>query len=239
MNLILLSKSDFITPTKVRLTDRRLTHLQEILNVKEGQVLTVGHRNGLMGEGIITKVSDDEVELEVNCKTEPPPALPLTLILALPRPHVLRRTLISAASLGIKKIIILNFNRVEKSLWNSSALKAEAVDEQLILGLEQSRDTIMPEVILKDRFKPFVEDELPRLIEGTVPLIAHPGGGEACPQTPQKPVTLIIGPEGGIIDFEMAHLKEIGFKPIDLGPRILRVETVLPYLIGTLYGGVL
>ena len=102
--------------------------------------------------------------------------MPLTLILALPRPPMLKRILFSAAMLGIKKIIILNFNRVEKSLWNSSSLKPPAITEQLTLGLEQAKDTIMPEVILKKAFKPFVQDELPVLIKGKSALVAHPGG---------------------------------------------------------------
>src|SRR5208283_3585485 len=101
-------------------------------------------------------------------------ALPVTLILALPRPPMLKRILFSAAMLGVKKIIILNFNRVEKSLWNSSSLKPKAIEEQLVLGLEQAKDTVMPEVIIKKRFKPFVEDELPILIKGKSALVAHP-----------------------------------------------------------------
>ena len=117
------------------------------------------------------------IELEVKLDRKPPEALPLTLILALPRPPMLKRILFSAAMLGVKKIIILNFNRVEKSLWNSSSLKPQAITEQLVLGLEQAKDTMMPEVILKKRFKPFVQDELPALIKGKLALVAHPDKG--------------------------------------------------------------
>src|SRR5208283_3296222 len=116
----------------------------------------------------------DCVELEVKLDCKPPKELPLTLILALPRPPMLKRILFSAAMLGVKKIIILNFNRVEKSLWNSSALTGQAITEQLVLGLEQAKDTVMPEVILKKGFKPFVEDELRGLIKGTRVLVTHP-----------------------------------------------------------------
>ena len=51
MNLILLSDSDFITPTRVRLTGRRREHIQDILKAEQGQSLTVGKINGLMGQG--------------------------------------------------------------------------------------------------------------------------------------------------------------------------------------------
>ena len=248
MNLILLSDSDFITPTRVRLTDRRFTHIQDILKAECAKTLTVGLINGLMGQGEVVVKNKDAIELEVKLDQKPPEALPLTLILALPRPPMLKRILFSAAMLGVKKIIILNFNRVEKSLWNSSSLKPETIEEQLILGLEQAKDTLMPEVIIKKSFKPFVQDELPTLIKGKQALVAHPdkitmlSANKITMSFPKafvgnlnKNILLIIGPEGGIIDFEIELLKSAGCQLIDLGPRILRTESVLPYIVGKLF----
>jgi RsmE family RNA methyltransferase len=266
MNLILLSDSDFITPSRVRLSGRRFIHIQDILKAECSKILTVGKINGLMGQGTVVSKTNDAIELEVNLDGKPPQALALTLVLALPRPPMLKRILFSSVQLGVKKIIILNFNRVEKSLWNSSSLKPQAITEQLVLGLEQAKDTIMPEVILKKRFKPFVEDELPTLIKGKLALVAHPGGGSiasgfsivipasstvipasstvipasstvipAKAGIQNKHIVLIVGPEGGIIDYEIELLKAAGCQPIDLGPRILRTESVLPYVVGKLF----
>jgi len=240
MNLILLFDPDFISPHRVRLTGRRFTHIQEILKPKIGQKLTVGQINGLIGQGTLMSQKSDYLELEVKLDHQPPSALPLTLILAMARPPMLKRILFSAAMLGVKKIIILNFNRVEKSLWNSSALKPQAINEQLVLGLEQAKDTVMPEVILKKEFKPFVQDELPILIEGKQALVAHPRGPSQHPVlgtflTPGVRKVLIIGPEGGIIDYEIELLKTAGCQTLDLGPRILRTESVLPFVLGKLF----
>jgi len=235
MNLILLSDTDFLTPTRVILNGRRFLHIQDILKAQCGKSLTVGKVNGPIGQGEIVSKKSDAVELEVKFDSNPPEALPLSLILALPRPPMLKRILFSAAMLGVKKIIILNFNRVEKSLWNSSSLKPQAITDQLVLGLEQAKDTVMPEVILKKAFKPFVQDELSILIEGSLALVAHPGGAGSVPNKINRPVTLVIGPEGGIIDYEIELLKSAGCQTIDLGPRILRTETVLPYVVGRLF----
>jgi len=256
MNLILLSDSDFITPHRVRLSDRRMVHIRDILKAECAQSLTVGKINGLMGQGTVVSKKTDAIELEVKLDQNPPEALPLTLILALPRPPMLKRILFSSAQLGVKKIIILNFNRLEKSLWNSSSLKPQAITEQLVLGLEQAKDTVMPEVILKKRFKPFVEDELPAIIKGKLALVAHPDSGSSgpalgfphrarkslrslgmpLPRSPDdKQILLVVGPEGGIVDYEIELLKAAGCQPIDLGPRILRTESVLPYVVGKLF----
>jgi RsmE family RNA methyltransferase len=165
----------------------------------------------------------------------PPPALPVTLVLSLPRPKVLRRVLRSASALGVKRVILLNSLRVEKSFWQSPFLDGASLKEELILGLEQARDTVLPEVVLRPLFKPFVEDELPALIRGTLPLVAHPAASSPCPRDLSRPVTLAIGPEGGFIPYEIERLVSKGFTPIHLGERILSIETVLPFLLSRLF----
>lgn len=93
----------------------------------------------------------------------------------------------------------------------------------------------MPQVTVKDRFSPFVQDELPAVMKGTLPLVAHPGTGTPCPQGLKIPATLVIGPEGGILPYELEQLINLGFKTIDLGPRILRADTALPFVVGKIY----
>jgi len=110
-----------------------------------------------------------------------------------------------------------------------------ALREQLLLGLEQGRDTMLPEVMLRRRFKPFVEDEVPALAQGTRPLVAHPVAAAACPFALRARVTLAVGPEGGFIPYEIDMLRAHGFEPVSLGPRPLRVEQAVPALLGRLF----
>jgi len=124
---------------------------------------------------------------------------------------------------------------VEKSYWMSPRLKEEKIHEALVLGLEQARDTILPEVRLRPLFKPFVEDELPEIIKGTLPLAAHVGEEELCPRDVRGAVTLAVGPEGGFIPYEMEKLRECGFRAVSLGDRPLRVETAVPAFLAKLF----
>lgn len=236
MNLILISPHECMDASnRVRLTGRRHKHILEVHKAKTGDRLTIGVINGKIGRGKVIGMDNGSIELEIDLTDDPPEPLPLTLILALPRPQVIKRVLLCASSLGIKKIILLNFFRVEKSLWQSSSLKQGAIDEQLVLGLEQAKDTVMPEVVLKRSFKKFLEDDLPGIIRGTLPLVAHPGSEFPCPHNVEKPITLVIGPEGGLMDYELEKLVSLGFRSVDLGPRILRVETVVPFIVGQLF----
>ena len=235
MNLILLFQDDFIDNTTVRLHGRRLKHVLDVHRASIGDELCVGVLNGQIGSGKVTLLNQTVLEMEVRLERAPPAALPLTLILALPRPKVLRRVLRSVSSLGVKRIILLNCSRVEKSFWQSPFLNESSVKEQLALGLEQARDTGLPEVLLRPLFKPFVEDELPGMIKGTLPLVAHPHATEPCPRDIKSSVTLVIGPEGGFIPYEIEKLIAGGFTPMQMGERILSVETAVPALIARLF----
>lgn len=235
MNLLLLTGADFISAERVRINDRRLLHLNAVHKASVGQTLRAGLLGGLQGQATLLSINDNEAELQVNFQLAPPEKLPITLLLALPRPKMLRRTLQTIASMGVARLVLINSYRVEKSFWQTPFLQPEAIREQLILGLEQARDTVLPELILAPRFKPFVEDQLPALAVNTRGLIAHPGDYPACPRALNEPVTLAIGPEGGWIPYEVELLSKAGLQPVQLGDRILRVETAVPALLARLF----
>jgi 16S rRNA (uracil1498-N3)-methyltransferase len=234
MNLLLLFPEDFITPARARISGRRGRHLVEVLRTTPGQAIRVGLLNGLLGAACVISQSAEHVDLAVQLTTPPPPPAPLTLLLALPRPKVLRRILQGVTACGVKRLVLLNTARVDKSYWQSPFLTAAALQEQLLLGLEQGRDTRLPEVLLRPRFRPFVEDELPAVTAGSLRLLAHPESARPCPCAVGEPVTLAVGPEGGFVPFEVDLLATQGFLPIHLGSRPLRVETAVPALIGRL-----
>lgn len=234
MNLILLFDDDFLDASHVRLTGRRLQHVTDVHRATVGEELVVGIANGRIGRGTITGLDSGALEMELALDRDPPPSLPLTLILALPRPKVLNRVIAGAASLGIKRIVLINAWRVEKSYWSSPRLFVENLRLQSIFGLEQARDTVLPSIETRRLFRPFVEEELPSLARGTRTLVAHPRASLVCPRDVSEPVTLVIGPEGGFIDAEIASLERAGFAPVSIGERILRVETAVPFLAARL-----
>ena len=235
MNLLLLEDSDFTDPQHVRLTGRRLAHMQDIQQVSAGDTLRVGRINGLMGRGSVLELDSRSALLRIELSEAPPAKLPLTLLLAMPRPKMFRRILQHCATLGVPEIILLNSYRVEKSFWQTPFLQPEVIRENLLLGLEQARDTVLPTVRIERRFKPFVEDQLPAIINDQLALVAHPGDYPACPRGTDQPLTLAIGPEGGWIPYEVDKLVEAGMQPVQLGERILRVETAVTALLARLF----
>ncbi|MFB4392493.1 MULTISPECIES: 16S rRNA (uracil(1498)-N(3))-methyltransferase [unclassified Pseudomonas] len=235
MNLLLLEDADFVAADRVVLADRRFTHMLEIHRVVVGDSLRVGRIGGLMGKATVLRLEGHEAELEVTFDQPPPAKLPLTLVLAVPRPKMLRRLFQTCATLGVQRLILVNSYKVEKSFWQTPFLTPQSIRDNLILGLEQARDTVLPEVIIEKRFKPFVEDRLPAITQGTTGLVGHPGPYPACPRAVHGPVTLAIGPEGGWIPYEVELLEKAGLAPVQLGERILRVETAVTALLSRIF----
>ncbi|MDE3032317.1 MAG: 16S rRNA (uracil(1498)-N(3))-methyltransferase [Acidobacteriota bacterium] len=234
MNLVLLFPEDLVAPDRARLEGRRLAHVREVHRAAVGEDLTVGLLDGQMGRGRVRRMDEEGLELDLVLDQPPPPKLPLTLIIAVPRPKVLNRVVAASASLGVARIVLVNAWKVEKAYWSSPRMALENLRQQMILGLEQAKDTVLPELRLARLFRPFVEDDLPGLMAQGTGLVAHPASGEPFPRTLVAPVTLAIGPEGGWIEAEIHSLVRAGMRPLDLGPRILRTETALAALAGRL-----
>ncbi|MFO8141461.1 MAG: 16S rRNA (uracil(1498)-N(3))-methyltransferase, partial [Marinobacter sp.] len=108
MNLALLFDADFISPDRALIRGRRLDHLKTVLKAGAGDRIPVGRVNGAIGHGEVLRLTDTEAELQVTLNQPAPPALPLTLILAMPRPKMFRRVLQTCASLGVKDIWLIN-----------------------------------------------------------------------------------------------------------------------------------
>ena len=213
---MLLLPEDLVAPGLARLTGRRFEHVREVHRAKVGDDLAVGLLGGAMGRGRVLRLDDGVLDLELTLDLAPPPKLALTLVLAVPRPKVLNRVVAAAASLGVARLVLLNAWKVEKAYWASPKMQPDNLREQLILGLEQAKDTVLPDLQLARLFRPFVEDELPDLVAGGTGLLAHPGIGGNTPSALTAPITLAIGPEGGWIDAEVRSLLDAGLQPLDL-----------------------
>jgi RsmE family RNA methyltransferase len=231
LNCILLLRN-----SKTISDEKQVTHVKEVLKSNVGDSLTIGEVGGNIGKATISEINNEEIVLtDVALDKQPPPKLGLTVVLAMPRPKVLRRLVMDMTSLGVNKLIIVNSYRTQKSYWQSPLLNR--LDEFVFEGLQQAIDTVPLEIELKKRFKPFVEDEFPALIEdGDEAVVAHPYASQSWKtykdNAETMPKVLCIGAEGGWIDYEVELLRHHGCKAVSLGERILRTEAVVNVLAG-------
>ena len=239
MNLILCESGEVEADGVVTLTGTRAAHVRGVLGAKPGDTVRIGVVDGPKGRGEILELSEDRVVLrsELDAAVPAPPAV--DLLLALPRPKVLRRLWAQLAALGVGRIVLTNASRVERHYFDTHVVEASTYRPLLVEGLQQSGDTRLPRVSIHRQFRILVEDELDAVSTDAARLVAHPGSHRSllsvAREAQQRRVLLAIGPEGGWNDFELELLTRHGFGIVSMGPRILRTDTACVALLALLH----
>lgn len=229
MNIVIFDKNSLINENTMELNSDQAAHIRKVLKLEKGDFIKIGEKNKNIGIGTIVDLQHKKALIRIE-KTDifPPSPLNTDLVIAMPRPKVARRVIYTATMLGIKKIWLINSAKVEKSYWQSPYIDDNQIERQIILGLEQSCDTVFPEVIKETKFKPFVEDKLPCILENKNGYLLDPYSNKNLPKDPGKEKSiLIIGPDGGFIPYENKKIMEAGAHAYSMGTRILRVETAV------------
>lgn len=234
MNLVILEPAEVAADGTTTLADARAAHLLQVLKVSAGQAIRVGLLDGPLGTGTVTHASTGRVALACVFETVVPPRPDVDLLLALPRPKVMKRLWAQLAALGVGRIVLTNAQRVERDYFDTHVLAATCYRPLLVEGLQQACDTRLPLVSIHRRFRVLVEDELDGLTDAGVRLIADPGVQTSVrsavgPRTDR--VLMAVGPEGGWNAFERALLEARGFIAVGMGPRTLRTDTACLALV--------
>jgi len=238
MNLLLLDDKDRLAGNRFQVTGRRAEHIRKVLHAVPGDLLRAGIIGGRLGMAEVKEIGREGVILE--CETfdrEPPEKNRIVPIISLPRPQSFKKTLHFIASSGIAKAFFVGSAKVEKSYWKSSAMEPDAIRGELLLGLEQGMDTILPELSFYPSLRDFFRQEKDFLDRCERQLLAHPEpGAPGCPHRLDLhgDLALAIGPEGGYTQEETVSFRDRGFECVSLGPFILRVEFALSVLCGKL-----
>lgn len=236
VNFLLLEPHEPTADGVVHLTGRRARHLREVLRAEVGRTLRIGVLDDRLGTALIEHLDEHKARIRITLDREPEPVRDV-LLLAVPRPKVLLRMLAHAAALGFARIVLFRSWRVDKTWLQSRAFDPAQQREQLLQGLEQAGRTRLPEILRFDRFKPLVEDVLPTLALPHTRFVAHPSADQstATLRVPSAPFALVLGPDGGLLPYEVDQLAANGFTPISCGPHALRTETALAALWGQLH----
>ena len=235
MNLILLFPEDFTRTSRVCLSDYRAKHIREIHRATVGKTLKVGKAGGGVGDGTIVAIKGDTVELEVSIPDTVPETPQVSLILALPRPQTLKKVLETIGAFGLRRLCLVDTDRVQKSFFSSKLLKDRAWMKHLRLGMEQGGRTYLPEMTVEPSLEKFFE-KADALFPEAVKVIAHPGLEGSLWETTladgkHAELVAAIGPEGGWLDREVEAFRKNGFLPIRLGTTTHRVENAVTALL--------
>jgi RsmE family RNA methyltransferase len=239
VNVILLEPDEVNHKGEVTLTGPRARHVLDVLKAGPGQMVRVGMLNGSLGSAAVTASTDRGVSLRCTFTSERPSRPRVDLLLALPRPKVLRRLWAQLAALGVGQIILTNAARVERNYFDTHVLGEACYRPLLIEGLQQARDTWLPRVTIHKQFRILVEDDLTALFPSGHRLVAHPGAVTTDMRLAgigsSERVLLAVGPEGGWNAFELNLLRAHGFLAFDMGGRTLRTDTACIALVALVH----
>ena len=224
--------------------DARAAHVLDVLHGEVGQRLKTGELDGRVGTSEIIAIGGDSesgrtVTVRVD-HAEESLAPWVDLILAPPRPRVMKRLLPQLAAMGVGRIVLVGARKVEKDFWGATLLKPENSRPLLVDGLMQAGTSAVPKIELRRNFRKFVADELDAMFPSGARVVAHPYKTDCetrafpLPPAADGRLLLAVGPEGGWSDDEVSMLEGKGFRRYSLGRRILRSDTATIALLAKL-----
>ena len=214
-----------------RLSGAQAAHLARVLRAQKGMQFDIvaGDR---VRRGSIVEISDLIIEFALGEEIDADPALPVTLLLAIFKFDRLEWAIEKTTELGVERIIPVVARRTEKHLAQAAATRVERWRRVAREAAQQSRRSDTVEISdplqLKDgigeepeavRLLLAESERMTTLRDGLEGLKAN-SAGDGPPR-----LRLAIGPEGGWTPEEETLFANEGWKPVSLGPRILRAET--------------
>jgi len=215
---------------RIRLDGQEAHHLAHVMRAKLGDVVTVFDGSGVQCEARIDVVGRSSIELSVIAKThiDRESAVRITLGVALPKGDRQKWLIEKAVELGVATLTPLETAR---SVAQPVPAAIQRLSRAVIEASKQCGRNRLMRIAQPERLRDFCATAP----EGSSRMLAHPGGMPARDLLPPAtrpdarsadPATYFaIGPEGGFTDEEVANAKTAGWQVVDLGPRILRVET--------------
>lgn len=212
----------------VELDESATHHLARVLRIKVNDSVIVFNGEGGEYQGIITHLLKKRITVQLNhfVAREAESPLDLVLMQGISRGDKMDYTIQKAVELGVKKIIPLLTERCTVKLDDEKREKRWQHWRTIIINAcEQCGRTSIPELVKPIDFNNgFLQEECAAMECYVLSPVAEAKLKKSHDRLP-KQVMLLVGPEGGLTDAEMAIAREAGFKPLNLGPRILRTET--------------
>ena len=216
-----------LTPgARFDLPDEAAHHAGKVLRLAPGEEVIVFNGQGGEWHGRLEKAGRGlAVQLEAFVETDREPSLDITLVQCLPAADKMDWIVQKAVELGVstirpvvarRSVIRLSGERMERRVahWQAVAVAA----------CEQCQRNRVPAVAPLVDLSQFLA-EAPA--QNAMRMILAPGATRRLAElpAPSGPVALLVGPEGGFEDAELAAAAFAGFVPLVLGPRVLRTET--------------
>jgi 16S rRNA (uracil1498-N3)-methyltransferase len=214
-----------VTTDRALLTGAEAHHLAHVMRARPGEQVTAFDGGGAEFVAEVLRVGRAEVELVILERNEINRESPteLTLAVALPKGDRQKWLVEKCTELGVSRIVPLTTAR---SVAETSPQTASRLARTVIEASKQCGRNRLLEIASPRRWEELVAET----VDLPLRLLAHPVGGRPAKETagggnlPPRALAA-IGPEGGFTDDEISLAVAAGWRLVNLGPRVLRIET--------------
>jgi 16S rRNA (uracil1498-N3)-methyltransferase len=212
--------------SSLRLPDAAFRHLVQVLRLRAGERFVVFDGRGGEFTATLDAVGkrDATAVLGERLAVDRESPLDLTLAQCVSKGERMDYTLQKAVELGVTRIVPLLSSRsvvkLDAERWDK---KLEHWRGVIVSACEQSGRTRIPDVAAPCALPTWLDDSAAHGMRVTLDPLGHHAWREL--PAPAGPVTLLVGPEGGLSEHELHRAREAGFIGIRMGPRVLRTET--------------
>ena len=233
------SEQDLLPGREVLLPEQAGEHVARVLRMERGHPLILFNGDGRECDARLASLAKRAVTAEVLSIREVDREAPLKLTLAqsIARGEKMDWILQKATELGVARIVPIVTERTEVKLDEERAERRLAHWRNVaIAACEQSGRARVPDIAAPAQLTMHlsgVDEDVLRLAldpEGEPPSTLLHAGSVA----PTATIHLVVGPEGGLSERDLAQLRAAGFRGLRLGPRILRTETAGPAALAAL-----
>lgn len=233
MNSILFFPEELVSANRIKLSVARSEQVQKRHNPAPGKWQSSILFGLSRGECLLEESEQSYLEFEVRWNdSNPNSTIALSVVVGISRPQTIKKILQYGASFGVKQLFFVKSQGVAKSYLQSKALFKENIKDQLVLGMEQGRNPIVPIVEVHTDLKECINELLENPAANQKLLIADT---QVAPEQNllslftnaplAEHAVLAIGPELGWTQSDRAIFTEYGFEPFSLGANMLRTET--------------
>jgi 16S rRNA (uracil1498-N3)-methyltransferase len=215
-----------VTGQHAALTGAEAHHLAHVMRAQPGDRVTLFDGSGHEFSAQIQSISKSRVEVTIleRSRVERESSVELTLAVALPKGDRQRWLIEKIVELGVARLVPLI---TERGVAQPSDSAVARLERAVIEATKQCGRNRLLAIAPARRWEEFAT------AESTAGLrwLVHPGGiplataWSAAGAPKPTSVVAAIGPEGGFSDDEVRQAAAAGWQMVDLGPRILRVET--------------
>ncbi len=230
---IFYAPPDSLTQELIELPREESHHALHVLRLKPASIVMVVDGLGNACRGEIVTASRESVKVRVHNRRRDfgEPVVRLTLAAGLSTSSKFDDTVARGTELGVKRFVPIITEKSKIKLEDPSRARAKVtrLEKVALAAMKQCRRSYRPEISVPQRLPEFLRE----VDSESLNLIFSPTK-DSVPfnrielRDTIKRVSILVGPEAGFSDDEVAQAVQSGFTQVSLGSRILRTETAGP-----------